>query len=310
MSGVVGAEWDGRGRGTTLAPVRSWAAGSALDRQPLHRQSPEWLARLWEQENARLLKVTETGEFYTCDSGHRLRLPRPFVAFDPQRHYLLGTVAEVPVFTVLSLPEGETGSLRSVGHQLDEQERELATVAVSLINWHRQAAHCPICGAPTTVLHGGSSRRCTRCGEQLFPRTDPAVIVAVVDPEDRLLLARQASWPEDRASILAGFVEAGESLEQAVHREILEEADVELTDLRYWGSQPWPVPRSLMLGFTARSASSEVTVDGDELVTGRFWSRQEVQQAVVDGSLVLPMSSSIASRMIRAWLDGRLLGDG
>nr|WP_269449810.1 NAD(+) diphosphatase [Auraticoccus cholistanensis] len=253
------------------------------------------------------MKVTETGEFYTCDGGRRLRLPRPFVTFDPQRHYLLGMVADVPVFTVLSLPEGETHSLRAVGHQLEERERDLATVAVSLVNWHRHAGFCPVCGGTTRVINGGFARVCTRCGEQLFPRTDPAVIVAILDPDDRLLLARQGSWPKGRASILAGFVEAGESLEQAIHREMTEEADVELHDLRYWGSQPWPTPRSLMLGFTARSRDGHVSVDGEELVQGRFWSREDVDRAEAAGELVLPPSSSIASRMIAAWRAGTLL---
>ncbi len=286
--------------------VSIWSDGSELDRVHQHRSSEEWVGGLWQQENARLLKVTEAGEFYTCDGGTRLRLPRPFVAFDPQRHYLLGLVAEVPVFTVLSLPEGETHSLRSVGHQLEERERDLATVAVSLVNWHRQAAFCPVCGGTTRVVNGGFGRVCTRCGEQLFPRTDPAVIVAILDPDDRLLLARQASWPRGRASILAGFVEAGESLEQAIHREMVEEADVELHDLRYWGSQPWPTPRSLMLGFTARTRSAHVSVDGEELVQGRFWSREDVDRAVADGELVLPPGSSIAARMIDAWRTGAL----
>lgn len=283
-----------------------WQSGSVLDRVPEHRRNTEWVAQLWQQENARLLKVTDGGEFYTCEHGERLRLPRPFVAFDAQRHYLLGLLDDVPVFTVLSLPEGETRSLREVGHQLEERERDLATVAVALVNWHRSAAHCPACGTPTTVVNGGFGRICPQCGEQVFPRTDPAVIVAILDPDDRLLLARQGSWPQGRASILAGFVEVGESLEQAVHREMLEEADVELSDLRYWGSQPWPTPRSLMLGFTARTASSEVTVDGEELVSGRFWSREEVRRAVESGELILPMSASIASRMIAAWLAGEL----
>lgn len=283
-----------------------WGLGSELDRVPEHRRNAEWVHQLWQQENARLLKVTEAGEFYTCEEGRRLRLPKPFVAFDPQRHYLLGQVADVPVFTVLSLPEGETHSLRSVGHRLEERERDLATAAVALVNWHRQGSFCPVCGGTTRVVNGGYGRVCEKCGEQLFPRTDPAVIVAITDAEDRLLLARQGTWPKGRASILAGFVEVGESLEQAVHREILEEADVELTDLRYWGSQPWPMPRSLMVGFTARTTADRVSVDGEELVEGRFWSRDEVRAAVAEGSLVLPMSSSIASRMVGAWLAGEL----
>lgn len=283
-----------------------WGLGSELDRVAEHRRNSEWVHQLWQQENARLLKVTEAGEFYTCEGGRRLRLPKPFVAFDPQRHYLLGLLADVPVFTVLALPEGEMHSLRSVGHQLEERERDLATAAVALVNWHRQGAFCPVCGGTTHVVNGGFGRVCDKCGEQLFPRTDPAVIVAITDAQDRLLLARQGTWPKGRASILAGFVEVGESLEQAVHREILEEADVELTDLRYWGSQPWPMPRSLMVGFTARTTADRVNVDGEELVEGRFWSRDEVRAAVEEGSLVLPMSSSIASRMVGAWLAGQL----
>jgi NAD+ diphosphatase len=132
------------------------------------------------------------------------------------------------------------------------------------------------------------------------------VIVAVVDKDERLLLGSQASWPERRVSILAGFVEAGESLEQAIHREIAEEVDITLSQVRYFGSQPWPFPRSLMLGFVARASSTEICVDGLEIATADWFSRDQVRTQVASGQIGLPGASSIAFRLIEAWLNDDL----
>lgn len=188
---------------------------------------------------------------------------------------------------------------------LDRWERQAVTRAVALFEWHATTPGCDACGGATTPLPGGLSRACVVCRSQAFPRTDPAVIVAVLDDADRLLLAHQASWDDHRVSVLAGFVEAGESAEQASHREIAEESGLTISGLRFYGSQPWPYPRSLMLGFVAR-ASGEVRLDGVELVWGRFYDRETVRAETASGRLTLPGRSSIAFRMITDWLDGCL----
>ena len=189
-------------------------------------------------------------------------------------------------------------------YQLTDNERDIAATAAAVCNWHRAERFCARCGGGTRVINGGYARHCDACDEDHFPRTDPAVIVGVLDDDDRLLLGGQPSWG-NRVSVLAGFVELGESLEQAIHREIGEEADIEIGTTRYFGSQPWPFPRSLMVGYFARAATTAICVDADELDHAAWMSREEVRSRVRSGELALPGASSIASRMIDAWLDGQ-----
>ena len=279
---------------------------SDLDRVDQHRASTEWVAGLWRTEDAQLLKMDAESRFTTNESGDKLRMTRPFVEFDRQRHFLLGLLDGSPIFVVEALTQGPVHSLRDVGHQLSDTQRDIAAAATALTNWHRAEPRCPQCGQPTTVLNGGFARFCPVTETQYFPRTDPAVIVAIVDDQDRLLLGGQDSWPDGRVSILAGFVEAGESLEQTVHREIAEEVDVTLSQVRYFGSQPWPFPRSLMLGFAARAKTTEISVDADEIAFADWYSRDRVKSEMAAGTLTLPGRSSIASRLIAAWMDGTL----
>lgn len=279
---------------------------SDLDRVDQHRKSGEWVAGLWRADDAKLLKLDATSRFTTNAGGSKLRMTKPFVDYDSQRHILLGLLNGSPVFAVEALTEGEVHDLREIGHQLSDNERDIAAAATAIRNWHRDEEFCPRCGSRTIVVNGGFARHCPVCNRELFPRTDPAVIVAILDRDDRLLLGRQAVWPGNRVSVLAGFVEAGESLEQAIHREIAEEADVTLASVRYFGSQPWPFPRSLMLGFSARAATTDIRVDGDEIVFADWFTRAQVTSQVAAGELGLPGRSSIASRMVAAWLDGSL----
>lgn len=281
--------------------VDHWTAPSALDRVDEHRCTPDWVAGLWSADDAQLLKVAEEGRFTTDEAGAALRTTKPFVRYDPQRHFLLGLVDGAPIWVVRAVVDGPTHSLRQVGARLNDTERDIAAAAVALTHWHALDPHCPACGARTTVGRGGFNRTCTVCHRESFPRTDAAVIVAIRDAQDRLFLAAQGSWGANRRSVLAGFVEAGESLEQAVHREIAEEADLTLTDVRYFGSQPWPFPRSLMVGFSARAVSADFFVDGKELVAADWYSRAHLTAAVADGSLTLPPDSSIARRLVEAW---------
>jgi NAD+ diphosphatase len=278
---------------------------SDLDRVDHHRRSVDWVAGLWRAGDAKLLKLDDKSRFTTNAGGSKLRMTKPFVEFDSQRHRLLGLLDGSPIFAVEALTEGEVHDLREVGFQLSDNERDIASAASALSHWHRNEPHCPRCGTATTVINGGFARHCAVCQHEHFPRTDPAVIVAVVDAKDRLLLGGQSTWG-NRVSVLAGFVEAGESLEQAIHREIAEEVNINLSETHYFGSQPWPFPRSLMLGFSARAVTTDICVDADEIQHADWFTRDALKAKVESGKLALPGKSSIASRLIQAWLDGEL----
>ncbi|UUI74683.1 NAD(+) diphosphatase [Cellulomonas chengniuliangii] len=196
--------------------------------------------------------------------------------------------------------------LRDVGVDLSARDAGLATTAVALEGWHALHRNCPRCGAPTRPESGGWTRRCVEDGSEHYPRTDPAVIMAVVDDADRLLLGHGALWPVNRFSTLAGFVEPGESIEHAVRREVREETGVVVGDVEYRGSQPWPFPASLMLGFRATALSTDITVDGEEVTEARWFARLELRAAVRSGSVQLPSRTSIARALIEEWYGSEL----
>ncbi len=258
---------------------------------------------MWRATDARLLKLNEQSRFTTNEGGTKLRMTKPFIEYDNQRHRLLGLLQGAPIFAVETATDGELHDLREVGYRLTDNERDVASAATAITNWHRLAAHCSRCGATTDAFNGGFGRRCPSCGTEHFPRTDPAVIVAVIDDDDRILLGGQPTWG-NRISVLAGFVEVGESLEQAIHREIAEEADINLGETHYFGSQPWPFPRSLMVGFFARAASTSICVDADELDHADWYSRDQLRKLLDSDDIGLPGPSSIAHRLIQTWLDG------
>lgn len=258
---------------------------------------------MWRADDAQLLKLNEESHFTTNNGGTKLRMTKPFVEYDSQRHRLLGLIQGAPIFAVETGTDGELHELREVGSRLTDNERDIAAAATAVTQWHRREPHCARCGADTEAFNGGFARRCLSCGTENFPRTDPAVIVAVVDDDDRILLGGQATWG-NRISVLAGFVEVGESLEQTIHREIAEEADINLSDVRYFGSQPWPFPRSLMIGFFARATTTAICVDADELVHADWYTRDQLRKLLEADDVGLPGPSSIAYRLINAWLDG------
>lgn len=198
-------------------------------------------------------------------------------------------------------------TLRQVGALLADTDAGLLTAATALNAWHRSTVYCSRCGDRTVSSTAGWSRTCPN-GHQEFPRTDPAVIVLVHDGADHMVLARQPVWPAGRASVLAGFVEAGESLEGTVVREIFEEIGVHVSDPRYLGSQPWPFPRSLMVGFAARADRAEPLVPRDgEIEHARWVNRDEIRTILAAGGAAngtaLPDEVSIARRMIQGWAD-------
>jgi NAD+ diphosphatase len=203
----------------------------------------------------------------------------------------------------------EAGTLRRVGALLNDRDSGLLVHAVALQNWHSTHPCCPRCGSRTAVTSAGASRTCPDDGSEHFPRVDPAVIMLVYDDADRILLARQSQWPERRVSILAGFVEPGESLEQAVIREVAEEVGLTVRDLRYLGSQPWPLPQSLMVGYFCRAVDARLLrVDEDEIVEAHWYTRDELRAAILAGDILLPGKVSIARHLIENWYGGELPG--
>ncbi|MEK0157128.1 NAD(+) diphosphatase [Arthrobacter oryzae] len=193
---------------------------------------------------------------------------------------------------------------RDVAARLNATDTALFIEASAIANWHATHVHCPRCGATTLVEAGGWVRRCPADNSEHYPRTDPAIIVTVVGPDDRLLLGGGGPLDAKNFSTLAGFVEPGESLEQAVVREIQEEVGVRITATQYLGSQSWPFPASLMLGFTARTLDTEATPDGVEVTRARWFSRSELQAAVLSGEIVISSRLSIARSLIEHWYGG------
>lgn len=221
----------------------------------------------------------------------------------------------VPIIAVLlddqaarAITTGGWAGLRSLESSLDSRDIGLLTRATALANWHRAHSFSPRSGRKTTAVKAGWARIDAEDGTEHFPRTDPAVIVAVTDEEDRILLASNTEWDERVFSLIAGFVDPGESLEQAVAREVFEEAGVKVRKLQYLGSQPWPFPASLMLGFAAQLASSvaDQQPDGVEIRALRWFSRQELKDAVDAGDVIVPSGISISRAIIQSWFGGGL----
>ena len=225
-------------------------------------------------------------------------------------------------FAVLVTPEaapGERGDwvgLRAVLQALADHaaaDAPLVFHAMGLAEWHFATRFCPRCGGPLTAAAAGHELRCGQCGKTQFPRTDPAVIMLISDgqpgsPDERCLLGRQPSWPPGRFSTLAGFCEPGESLEDAVRREVAEETGVVVGEVTYFGNQPWPFPQSLMLGFTGRAVSPEIQVDGAEIEDARWFTRAELAAGATSGELLLPGYLSISRPLVEHWYGGKLPG--
>jgi NAD+ diphosphatase len=294
-------------------------ARSAVDRQAELRLDEPAVAAAWSNPDTRVLVVSE-GRALVVDEIDpapgapeaplaRLVLLASLDAPEGDRYFLGRDERGVAYFAVPAdiLPgrqdgDARPGSLREVGMLLSDRDAGLLTHAVALEYWHRSHRYCSRCGHRTQVAAAGHVRRCAQCGTEHYPRTDPAVIMAVTDRADRLLLGRQSAWDAHRYSVLAGFVEPGESLEAAVAREVREEAGLTVTEVEYLGSQPWPFPCSLMLGFRAVVDDPEqVRADGDELQEVRWFSRAELAAAIAAGEVVPSGRISIARSLIEHW---------
>jgi len=286
------------------------APAGAIDRCAGEREDRGLLDRMRADGSARVLVVK--GDLAPRAAGSEPALqwvaPRD-VARGAEWAFLGRDEAGTPVLLAAWHGEGEPVpapdgwvALRDIGAELPAAQAETFVTAVSLGRFLAER-FCPACGSAAEPMFAGWARRCTGCGRELFPRTDPAVIVAVTSEDgERILLGANAAWGGRMHSCFAGFVEAGESLETAIHREILEEAGVRVTDVRYVGSQGWPYPRSLMLGFQARAiADDEARADGTEIVEVRWFGRDEIRAGLDGRGVGLPGAVSIAHRLIRQW---------
>ncbi|WP_300267174.1 NAD(+) diphosphatase [Microbacterium sp.] len=218
---------------------------------------------------------------------------------------LLAAVGQVSD-SIDAAPDETWLGLRDTGGMLDDESSELLVGAIALAGWLRDARFCQHCGSETELRQAGWSRHCSQCVQDIFPRTDPAVIVAVESSDgERLLLGANANWRGRMYSCFAGFVEAGESLEATVHREIEEEAGVRLDAIQYIDSQPWPYPRSLMVGFRATASEERrARPDGEEIIDVRWFTRDEIGSALAgNGPVGLPGAASIARRLIQLWYE-------
>jgi NAD+ diphosphatase len=297
-----------------LTPLEDLALSrGTVDRVTHRRTDTRWLDAAWADPRTRVLAVSG-GRALVREHDEQVDL----VFVPPGQapagtRFLLGQDADGIVYFGVSadLPPAPDGArvawLREVGALLGDRDAGLLTHAVALANWHDTHTHCPVDGTPTVPDPAGHSTTCPADGTEHFPRTDPAVIMLITDPDDRCLLARNVAWPGRRVSILAGFVEPGESAEQAVIREVAEETGIKVTNVRYVGSQPWPMPRSLMLGFRADAPAGQViSVDHTEVAEAHWFSREELLAAVRSRQLGLPPPVSIARHIIESWFGGPL----
>ncbi|HLI11995.1 MAG TPA: NAD(+) diphosphatase [Alphaproteobacteria bacterium] len=298
-------------------------AESGLDRMSQRRADAEWLAARLSDPHSRLVPVWRAQNLFRATAGAD-GFPAPLFPavtalpslLNGERNVvLLGVIEEVAHFAVdlshvedpaeacAQLGGGEFADLRRYGALLERRAGAMLAYARGILHWHSRHRFCGVCGAATESAHAGHLRLCTRpeCRAQHFPRTDPAVIMLVTDGE-RCLLGRQRIWAPGMHSTLAGFVEPGESLEEAVAREVYEETGVRVTDVRYHSSQPWPFPASIMLGFHAKATTTTIDVDRVELEDARWFTREELLACPENDSFRLPRRDSIARRLVESWL--------
>ncbi len=293
-----------------------------LDRATVRRADEAWVSAAWAEPRTRVLVMhgDRAQVRFSADATSLVLVSSAEAPADGLR-LMLGVDEHERAYFAAATPDparatvdgGATGGqdlappvrwagLREAGPLLGDRDAGLLTHAVALANWHASHTHCPRCGTPTLPAPAGHLRTCPADGSEHFPRVDPAVIMIVTDDQDRCLLAHNRRWPANRVSILAGFVEPGESAEQAVAREIMEEVGVSVDGVRYLGSQPWPMPQSLMLGFWADAVAGQaITVDAQEIAEARWYSRGDVAERVAAGTLLLPPPVSIAHHILQAW---------
>ena len=310
-------------------------ASGQFDRDAVRRNDATYLTSLKDSPNTSYILVTARGEvaiksahvygqaphggLTPPDLAHMeaeqlLELSHAQVAqlpFSPQEPYYLGKYGEKSYFALrVEAPSQQLeencqycfAPLRAVAGMLEPYQGELAAAAVALATWDKNTKFCERCGASLKLACAGWEKHCTACAHITYPRTDPAIIVAITDDAERLLLIHGATWQPGRYSVVAGFVEAGESLEAAVAREALEETGIKISQASYCSSQPWPFPRSLMFAFTARAGGQQEPKADMQEVGHAFWvSREEFTQLVLEGKVIVPGRASSGHALVRAW---------
>ena len=284
-------------------------AGAFVDRSGERRKDPDWLSQAVVSADARFVPVWGDRCLIGGDRPHAVWLKRSQIEPYVSEHNLifLGLFRNKPAFALAidgnqPQPFAEFGSfesLRFLGTRLPLDEANLLAHARALVVWHASQSYCPLCGSAALPEAGGNTQRCANpdCGKEIFPRTDPAIIVLVHDGE-RCLLGRQQSWPEHRYSTIAGFVETGESLEDSVRREVYEETNIRVGAVRYHSSQPWPFPSALMLGFMAEATSTDIVLNDGELEDAQWFTREDLRSEFPK----LPFRISIARRLVDDWI--------
>ena len=297
--------------------------GGSVDRAAHRRTEPGLVQTLLADPATRVIELVGE-EFPVTHTGDLdVRAPRPADA-EADLVVFLGEVSRTTrggrtragaayVLVVPSAPSADAqppgargAGLRELAAVLDPDSAALVATSLGLANWHRNHPRCSRCGARTRPELAGWIRRCPNDGSDHYPRTDIAVIMAVTDDADRLLLGRAPAWPPGRMSVLAGFVEPGETLEQAVQREVREEVGIAVRDVEYVADQPWPFPSSLMVGFTARAVESELVLDPLEIAEARWVSRDEVPALIGRGEYRPSPGFSISRALVEDWFGGPL----
>ena len=302
---VSAAAWpEGSPPSTGSAPVLSRAAH---DRAHLARKLPDPAdgrpVRVLTVDGARTVPVHEAANGPRLIWDEQPELPLGAVFLGEAEGAVFAAVRGERALTVNGRAVDRWAGLRELGAELEDLDAGLLAQAIGILEWHERHRYSPLTGAATTIERGGWVQVDPTTGTEFFPRTDPAVIMLVHDGGDRVVLGRQAVWPPGRFSILAGFVEPGESAEAAVAREVAEEVGLQVTDIRYVASQPWPFPQSLMLGFVARAEGQDILrLDPDEIEEARWFTRDELRAGA--GPRALPPPVSIARHILDRWMNG------
>ena len=314
-----------------MPEFRNTFSGNPFDREAARRRDEDWVASQIREPETQFLPLRNlTFPMRQADGGMRLAWSTLPPGADTERHppLLLGTNDEAARFAIneaaapnefVQIDDATYMDLRAAAPLLDADDAGIAAQARAFLDWHERHRFCAVCGEPTEAVQGGISRKCTSCPAEHFPRTDPVVITVVIDTErDRCLLGRQASWPAGMFSALAGFIDHGESIEDAVRREVAEESGIDAVNVRYHSSQPWPFPSSLMIGCHADAGSADINYDDWEMDDVRWFTRQKItssleqpaaqlgQPGLPDGALSLPGPMAIAHTLITAWAEGRV----
>ncbi len=291
----------------------------AFDRKSHKRSDADWISKKLRVSTSRFLPIWKLKNFVSSET-----VPRPIVLLIDEVEEFLSRAASIVLlgekngsaYFAVDISEeseslvskfqerGEFQDLRKLGALLDRNDGALLAYSRAMVHWHQRSQFCGSCGSRTRSADAGHTRICvdSNCSQQHFPRTDPAVIV-LISRDDLCLLGRQTVWPKGMYSAIAGFVEPGETLEEAVIREAFEETGVTLSQVFYHSSQPWPFPASIMLGFTATASSCDIYLKDQELEDARWFTREELAASIYNDTMRLPSAYSIAYRLIEDWFD-------